>query len=109
MKDQDQFAKRVADQLEDDVSPEIQERLRAARMNAVAAVDESRISFARKTWRPLAGAVAAGVLVAALLQQRGIAPMPDLDEQELEAALEMELLDDLLMLAWLDEQSLDAS
>lgn len=108
MNDEKPMAERVADALSDEVPADVAARLRAAREQAVAAVDERHRPSPWLTWVPAGGAVAAAVLVTVMLNEQGIEPLPALDAQELEAASDMELLDELPMLAWLAEQDSDA-
>ncbi|MEM9172859.1 MAG: hypothetical protein AAGA84_09160, partial [Pseudomonadota bacterium] len=84
-------------------------RVRAARQDAVRVADQRS---QRRRWLPVlvpAGglaATAAAVLIS--LQSPGVAPLPLLDDQEMAALAELELLEELEMLAWLDDEVFDA-
>ena len=105
--DEARLARAVTERLRDDVDPDVAARLRAARQEAVYIAD-------RKTGRPLpwlapaGGVVAAAVVATVMLREPALAPMPALDDAEMAAAAELELLEELEMLAWLDEEMLDA-
>lgn len=105
--DESRLAKAVVERLHEDVDPDVAARLRAARQEAVYIAD-------RKTRRPVpwlapaGGVVAAAVVATVMLREPELAPMPALDEAEMAAAAELELLEDLEMLAWLEEDMLDA-
>ena len=105
--DDARLARAVVERLHEDVDPDVAARLRAARQEAVYIVD-------RKTRRsvpwlaPAGGDVAAAVVAVVMLREPALAPMPALDEAEMAAAAELELLEELEMLAWLDEDMLDA-
>ncbi len=105
--DDARLAKAVVERLHEDVDSDVAARLRATRQEAVYIVD-------RKTRRsvpwlaPAGGVVAAAVVAVVMLREPELAPMPALDEAEMAAAAELELLEDLEMLAWLDEDMLDA-
>ena len=108
MTDHETQGREIATHLDDSVSPAVRERLRQARMQAVALADSKVSRPAGMQWLPLGGAVAAGVLAVALLRDPALPPLPAMDEQELEAANNIALLDDLALLAWLEEQDVDA-
>ncbi|MEL6868851.1 MAG: hypothetical protein AAFO81_03535 [Pseudomonadota bacterium] len=98
-------ARQLAEHLDANVEPDVMARLRAAREEAVVAAG-GRTSG--QPWRwvvPMGGAVAAAALVLSL-NNPSVMQLPALDEQELAAAAELELLESLEMLAWLDEQVL---
>lgn len=105
--DDERLASAVTERLRTDVDPDVAARLRAARQEAVYITD-------RKTRRPVrwlapaGGVVAAAVVATVMLREPALAPMPALDEAEMAAAAEIELLEELEMLAWLDEEMLDA-
>lgn len=99
-----EFAQRVVEQLDQRVDDDVAARLRAARQEAVYAAD--RRSARSRLWlAPAGGAVAAAVVAAILLREPGVAPLPMLDEQELAAATDLEFLEALEMLAWMEEES----
>lgn len=104
-----QFADKVALQLDQPVPPEVAARLRAARQEAVYLADTKST---RRTWPllvPAAGVAAAVFAVVITMDRQALAPLPALgDELELAAVTEMELLEELEMLAWLDDEVLDA-
>ncbi|MFK8053779.1 MAG: hypothetical protein AB8F65_12505 [Woeseiaceae bacterium] len=106
MTDKKPFEQRVIEQLEVDVDADTRDKLRQARRLAVAAAD--RPEKHSLLWLPVTGSVAAGVLAFALLRESGPEPLPQMDEQELEAALELELLEELDMLAWMASGEVDA-
>lgn len=98
----------------DALSGPIQQRLAAARRQAVAEMDQtSARSGFRWAYALPAGAVAAVTLVVALQfipsahDAQDTAPMttllPDLDESQQVAASELELLEELEFLAWMAE------
>ena len=92
----------------DDVPPEVAERLVAMRRAAVQELEE-RSSSQWQTpwfWAP-AGATAIVVLTLGLFLYTGNTPGPmfnDLDEAQLAAAQDMELLEELEFLAWMEEE-----
>ena len=108
MTDYEAAGERIAQAMDTSVSPDIAERLQAARRAAVDVAEQRQRRAPVMTWLPAGGAVAAGVLAVVLMQEQRMTPLPNLNDMELEAANELELLDDLAMLAWLEEQSSDA-
>ncbi len=105
------FEKRAREVLRasvDDVLPEVAERLVAMRRAAVQELEE-RSSSQWQTpwfWAP-AGATAIVVLTLGLFLYTGNTPVPmfdDLDEAQLAAAQDMELLEELEFLAWMEEE-----
>lgn len=109
---EEELARRARAGLElQELSPEVQSRLRSARAQAVErlAQREDRAGITASLRQRLlipAGALgAAGVLsVAWLMSQQAAPDMPVLDEQEFAALTEMELLDEIEFLAWMMEQ-----
>jgi hypothetical protein len=87
---------------ENELGPEVVERLRAARREAVAAADESPATRGMG-WQPWAaiGAMASVAFAAAVLLQSPPSTLPMADETELAAAQEMELLEELEFVAWM--------
>ena len=107
--------KRVLAEQGDDVPMEVAERLTAMRRAAVAELDERTQRRFRFGWAPagaLAAALATVVLAAGLFLFAGNASVPAMpaltDEPEFAAAQDLELLDELEFLAWLEEESSDA-
>ena len=105
------FEKRAREVLRasvDDVLPEVAERLVAMRRAAVQELEE-RSSSQWQTpwfWAP-AGATAMVVLTLGLFLYTGNTPVPmfdDLDEAQLAAAQDIELLEELEFLAWMEEE-----
>ncbi|MBT8144690.1 MAG: hypothetical protein KJO55_08315 [Gammaproteobacteria bacterium] len=88
------------------VPDDIGRRLRLAR---AAAVDEmqDRPSFG---WALPATAAAAVAVIAILVvrEPAGEVVLPDLSDDEMSAAMELELLEDMEFLAWMLEQDADA-
>ncbi len=108
------FEKRARDLLraaEQDVSPEVNQRLGEMRRAAVQELEDR--SNRRQTsgiWLP-AGASAVVVLALGIFLYPGneIVPMIDnLDETQLAAAQDMELLGELEFIAWLEEEESNA-
>ncbi|MEM6708597.1 MAG: hypothetical protein AAF648_07405, partial [Pseudomonadota bacterium] len=97
--------------LEFEISPEEGARLDAARRSAVAAA-EARLNKPRMMllrWQSAAAVAAFAVVAVILVPQRAavsVDALPTLDSSEFAAAAELELLEDLELLAWLDEQDL---
>ncbi len=92
-------------QLPDDV----QRKLRLARAEAVGQLDEAgdKPVFGGARWL-LPTAAAATVMVGVMLTWNSPPEtMPMLDEQELAAAMDMEMLDDIEFLAWMLEENSD--
>ncbi|MEL7298200.1 MAG: hypothetical protein AAGJ86_11100 [Pseudomonadota bacterium] len=108
MTEYEKDGERIAQALDDAVPPDVARRLQAARRAAVDIAEQRQQRPPVLTWLPAGGAVAAGVLAVVLMQEQRMTPLPNLNDMELEAANELELLDDLAMLAWLEEQSSDA-
>ena len=105
--DEARLARAVTERLHEDVDPDVATRLRAARQEAVYIAD--RKTRQSVPWlAPAGGVVAAAVVATVMLREPELAPMPALDEAEMAAAAEIELLEELEMLAWLDEDMLDA-
>ena len=96
----------------DDVPPEVAERLVAMRRAAVQELEERSSSQWRTPWfwAP-AGAAAIVVLTLGLFLYTGNTPVPmfdDLDDAQLAAAQDMDLLEELEFLAWLEEEARNA-
>ncbi len=106
----DEFVSRVRDALDaQPLAPEIVGRLAAARRRAVASVD-APIPRAPATWIPV-GALASTLLIVGLFSasiDRNSAP-PFPDDTQLAVAQDLDLLDDLEFVAWLDSGGADAS
>ncbi|MCZ6642580.1 MAG: hypothetical protein O7F71_13460 [Gammaproteobacteria bacterium] len=109
------FEKRAREVLQavgNDVPPEVNERLVAMRRAAIQEM-ESATSGRWQTrwfWAPTA-ATAVAVLSLGVFLYSGNAPVPMFDDFEtahLEAAQDMELLEDLEFLAWLEEEARNA-
>ncbi|MEL6366964.1 MAG: hypothetical protein AAFQ16_03285 [Pseudomonadota bacterium] len=101
------FADRLAGVLERPLDDATLARLQAAREEAVHAAMRSRLP--RTAWYvggSAGGAIAAGVALFFMLQTPSLQPLPDLDETELAAAADIELLESLELLAWLDDEML---
>lgn len=94
-------------QLPDD----IQRRLRIARSEAVTKIGSGSslidTLFGNGRWLLPAGAAATLMLAVALISSNDPELMPLLEEQELAAATEMELLEDIEFLAWMLEEESD--
>lgn len=99
------------------VPPEVAERLAHMRRAAVTELDRSESRF--RSWGThrfwvtgLAGAAAALALTLALLLPRAEEPGPEAlllaDADELAAMSNLELLEELEFLAWLEQEQLDA-
>ena len=106
--DEDKDLTRLGSELrraENDLPPEIVDRLRAARREAVTLADE----HAQQPWRSwltwqrwgAAAAMAGVVLAVALVLQRPDVTLPVAEEEELAAAQDTELLEDLEFVAWM--------
>ena len=98
---------------EETLPPDVTDRLAAARRAAVARMaeqDESRsvpwLSMPRLL--PAGGLLAAGVVAAILwpVPQPSL-QLPALDDNEMAAATDMEMLDEIELIAWLLEQDAD--
>jgi len=109
------FEKRAREVLQavgNDVPPEVNERLVAMRRAAIQEMESptSRQWQTRRFWTPMA-ATAVVVLSLGLFLYSGSAPVPmfdDFDVAHLPAARDMELLEDLEFLAWLEEEASNA-
>lgn len=104
------FAAQVVKTLDQPLDENTLARLQAAREAAVQAAATSSGTSLRP-WLAggsVGGAMAAGVALVFLLQAPSIDPLPALSDSELAAAAELELLESLDMLAWLDEEMLSA-
>jgi hypothetical protein len=106
----EEFASRVRDALNTQtLAPELADRLAAARRRAVASVD-APIPRAPSVWIPV-GALASTLLVVGMFSaaiERKSAPPFD-DDVQFAAAQDLDLLDDLEFVAWLDSDDTDAS
>jgi len=94
------------------VDPEVAHRLAAARHRAVALLDEpSQPALPRLLpWgSALAGAAALALAIGLWpgSGDEGLAPLPLVDADEMAAAQDLELLEELEFIAWLDEQQAD--
>ena len=109
----DQFVSRVRDALNaQTLAPELADRLAAARRLAVASVD-APIPRAPSAWVPV-GALASTLLVVGLFSvaiDRSVDHKsgPPLDDVQFAVAQDLDLLDDLEFVAWLDSDDADAS
>lgn len=101
----DQAAQRAGEQFrrkEVDVTPEVAQSLAAARRQALAVADKS-VRSKPKFWPRLIGAstaAAAAVLVTVALQNP-TPSLPQMGDQELAAAQDAELLEELEFVAWM--------
>jgi hypothetical protein len=90
---------------ENELAPEVAERLLAARREAVRVADsnDARPWVNWLGWQAWAatGALASGVLVVAIMLQTPSLALPAGDEVELAAAQEIELLEELEFVAWM--------
>ncbi len=110
----DEFVSRVRDALDaQSLAPELADRLAAARRRAVASLD-TPIPRAPGAWVPV-GALASTLLVVGLFSvtigrnvDHKSAPLFD-DDVQLAVAQDLDLLDDLEFVAWLDSDGADAS
>lgn len=94
------------------VDPAVAERLAAARQQAVALLDgPERKALPRLLPWGAALTSAAALLLAIVFWpgpgDSGLAPLPLVDADELAAARDLELLEELEFIAWLDEQQAD--
>ena len=102
------FARRVTSALDTPLDNETLARLRAAREEAVYAAGQAGAQ--RRRWLtavPAGGAMAAGIALFVMMGSPAIQPLPALDEVELAAAADIELLESLELLAWLDDEVMD--
>ncbi len=100
-----EWAEKAAAQLRDaeqHLPSDVQLQLQSARRAAVEAAEQPE-RRAAKPWLTLGagGLLAAAATVLVLLSSPEMMEMPDLDEQELAAAQEVELLEDLEFVAWM--------
>jgi hypothetical protein len=94
---------------ETEVPAEVAQRLQAARRAAVAEMEPratQRHWFAPFWMVPAGGLVAAMAVV--LLWPQGPASLPDIDEDEFAAAIEMDMLDEIELVAWMLEEESNA-
>ena len=107
--EQRRLAEAVAGRLDDTLEPDVAARLRAARQEAVYIAErQSRSTRWLRPLLPIGGVAAAGLAIVLLVNEPALQSMPALDDAEMAAAAEMEFLDELEMLAWLDDEALDA-
>ena len=111
-KDDRAFAAALAEKLrayENDVSPEISAQLLAARRAAIAEMESrsARGHWLSPFWLVPAGGLAAALAVA-LLWPQGPAGLPEIDENEFAAAIEMDMLDEIELVAWMLEEESNA-
>lgn len=105
---------RTARERFEQVEPEVAQRLAQMRRAAVAELDrrEARIGAHRSPGWWIGSAAAAVTLTVALLLPRGGDPEPDAalmaDAETLEVIAELDVLQELEFLAWLEEEQLDA-
>lgn len=107
--DDDKFAADIGAQLrrdELDVPLQIAQRLQDARRLAVAAADSAdtaKVKTVQALWPRFVGvgAAAAAALVVAIALQAPVETLPRMDDAELAAAQEAELLEDLEFVAWM--------
>jgi len=110
MKNEQDFIIAVKDQLhqrETDLPNEVSARLRAARQAAVAEVDASaqkRVGWLQPGWMLPASGVAVAILALVLFLPSANGKLPVLEESEMLAATEMEMLNDIELLAWIIEE-----
>ncbi len=109
----EEFVSRVRDALNARaLAPELVDRLAAARRRAVASVD-APIPRAPSAWVPV-GALASTLLVVGMFSvaiDRNVdrKDAPPLDDVQFAVAQDLDLLDDLEFVAWLDSDDTDAS
>jgi len=94
------------------VDPAVAERLAAARRQAVALLDGPEQTAAPRFLPWGAALTSAAALLLAVVFWPGandgaLAPLPPMDADELAAAQDLELLEELEFIAWLDEQQAD--
>ena len=108
--DEDALLARAREALQgDDLPGHIQSRLRQARADAVASTAASAGTRAGNSlWLVPAGALGAVALAAVLLRNAPANHPPLLDEQEMAAAMEMDVLEEMEFLAWMLETEPDA-
>ncbi len=107
---EEELAKRARDSVRDARLPDdVKRRLRLARAEAVEQVGNTHAGtfFGSGRWLLPAGAAASLALAVVLVGNNHTEVMPVLDEQELAAATEMDLLDDIEFLAWMLEEEGD--
>lgn len=106
----DEFVSRLRAALDaQSLAPDVADRLAAARRRAVASVD-APIPRAPAAWIPV-GALASTLLVVGMFSvaiDRENAP-PFADDVQFAVAQDLDLLDDLEFVAWLDADGADAS
>jgi len=88
---------------------DVQRKLRLARAEAVTQLEVQRsladTLFGRRRWLLPVGGVAAMLLAVSVNQGSSAPLMPVLDEQELAAVTEIDILEDIEFLAWMLEES----
>ncbi len=114
MKNDQEFTKAIQDQLrqrETDLPTSVSKRLAEARRAAVAEAEireHKKPGLLRPAWMLPAGGFAVAALTLALYLPSGNGALPVLEESEMLAATEMEMLDDIELLAWIIEQDNNA-
>ncbi|MEO0366579.1 MAG: hypothetical protein AAF265_13945 [Pseudomonadota bacterium] len=105
--DDQAFAERLVRKLEQPLDDATLARLQAAREEAVLAAS-APVGLDRRWYvgGSLGGAVAAGVALFFILQSPTIQPLPDLNDAELAIVADIEVLESLELLAWLDDEML---
>ena len=93
---------------EETLPPDVTDRLAAARRAAVARMAEQDEWLSMPRLLPAGGLLAAGVVAAILwpVPQPSL-QLPALDDNEMAAATDMEMLDEIELIAWLLEQDAD--
>ncbi|MEL7311343.1 MAG: hypothetical protein AAFN07_07530 [Pseudomonadota bacterium] len=101
------FADRLVRSLDQPLDEATLARLQAAREEAVLAAS-APVGLDPRWYvgGSLGGAVAAGVALFFILQSPNIQPLPDLNEAELAIVADIEVLESLELLAWLDDEML---
>jgi len=114
MKNEQDFTKEIQDQLhqrETELPASVSKRLAEARRAAVAEAEvreHKKSGLLRPAWMISAGGFAMAALTLALYIPAGTGSLPVLEESEMLAATEMEMLNDIELLAWIIEQDTNA-
>lgn len=95
--------RRTLDEVETDLSTDVRERLSAARREAISQLNQPARRL-NPGWALSGAGLATAALVAVLFLPTQPGALPEFNQAETVAAMDMELLDDLELLIWILEE-----